>query len=133
MTWDYQKYYDESINFAKSLIALGIPNYSTVNIIGFNSPEWAVTFSGSILGNYIPIGIYTTNGPDACEYIANHSETEIVVLEDRSHLKKYIAVKDKIPKIKYFVLYKDTVPQDLDADFIGKVLTWKQLMDLGKN
>ena len=48
-------------------------------------------------------------------------------------MKKYIAIKDKIPKIKYFVLYKDTVPQDLDSDFIGKVLTWKQLMDLGRN
>lgn len=66
ITWNYRKYYDECCVFGKSLIALGIKNYSSVNIIGFNSPYWAVAFSGSIFGHYLPIGIYTTNGPDAC-------------------------------------------------------------------
>jgi long-chain-fatty-acid--CoA ligase ACSBG len=37
VTLNYQEYYNLSINFAKSLIALGIKNYSAVNIIGFNS------------------------------------------------------------------------------------------------
>lgn len=55
-----------------------------------------------------------------------------MVLEDRSHLKKYISVKDKIPRVRYFILYNDTVPTDLDSDFIGKVLTWSQLMELVK-
>jgi long-chain-fatty-acid--CoA ligase ACSBG len=48
------------------LIALDIKTYSAINIIGYNSPQWAVAFSGSIFGHYLPIGIYTTNGPDAC-------------------------------------------------------------------
>ncbi len=68
------------MNFAKGLIALGIRNYTAVNIIGFNSHQWAAAFSGAIFGHYLPIGIYTTNGPEACEYIANHSECEIVIL-----------------------------------------------------
>lgn len=66
VTWTYKQYYDHSCTFAKALIALGIPDYSPINIIGFNSVEWAVAFTGSILGHYVPIGIYTTNGPDAC-------------------------------------------------------------------
>lgn len=52
-------------------------------------------------------------------------------MENRSHLAKYIKVKEKVPKIKYYVLWKDTVPEDLDSDFAGKVLTWKQLMEIG--
>lgn len=63
ITWNYQQYYGECAKFAKALIALEVRNYTAVNIIGFNSPEWAVAFSGSILGNFLPIGIYTTNGP----------------------------------------------------------------------
>mgnify|MGYP006992469348 CR=1 FL=1 len=47
--------------------------YSSVNIFGFNSAPWAIAFSGSIFGHYLPVGIYTTNNADACEYIANHS------------------------------------------------------------
>lgn len=74
MTLTYKQYYDKCITFGKALIALGITNYSAVNIIGFNSPEWAIAFSGSIFGHYLPIGIYTTNNSETCEYIANHSE-----------------------------------------------------------
>lgn len=66
VTWNYKKYYEEATIFAKSLISLSIDSYTAVNIIGFNSPHWAIAFSGSILGNYLPVGIYTTNGPDAC-------------------------------------------------------------------
>ena len=80
VTLTYQQYYDLSINFAKALITLGISNYTAVNIIGFNSPQWAIAFTGSIFGHYLPVGIYTTNAPEACEYIANHSECEIVIL-----------------------------------------------------
>lgn len=132
VTWTYKHFYNECQTFAKALISLGIQNYTTVNIIGFNSPEWAVAFSGSMFGNYVPVGIYTTNGPDACEYIANHSECQIVLMEDCSHLKKYISVKEKVNKVKYFVVWKDKVPADLDPDFVGRVLTWNDLMNIGR-
>jgi long-chain-fatty-acid--CoA ligase ACSBG len=75
VTWNYNKYFEENCIFARALITLHIPCYSTINIIGFNSPYWAIAFHGAILGNYLPIGLYTTNGPETCQYIANHSET----------------------------------------------------------
>lgn len=115
VTLTYKQYYELSCNFAKALITLGINNYTAVNIIGFNSVEWAVAFSGAIFGHYLPIGIYTTNAPEACEYIANHSECEIVILEDRTQLKKYIKILDKIPRVKYFVIWKDSIPEDIPA------------------
>jgi len=72
-TLTYRQYYQQAERFAKALIALQVKEYSAINIIGFNSVEWAIAFHGSILGHYLPIGMYTTNGPEACEYIANHS------------------------------------------------------------
>jgi long-chain-fatty-acid--CoA ligase ACSBG len=95
-----------------------------VNIIGFNSAEWAYAFHGSILGHYLPIGMYTTNGPEACAYIANHSEAQIVIMEDETHLAKYIKVLGEVKAIKYYVLWKGKVPQTLPAELQGKVLTW---------
>lgn len=131
VTWNFKQYYDESCTFAKALISLGITNYSAINIIGFNSVYWAVAFSGSILGNYLPIGIYTTNGPDACQYIANHSECEVVILENIGHLEKYIAVKEQVKRVKFFVMWNGDIPQNLDPDFRGRVLTWEELMHIG--
>ena len=74
--------------------------------MGFNSPEWVFTFYGSIFARYIPVGMYTTNGPETCEFIANHCEGEMVVLEDKVQLQKYYGIMDKCPKIKYFIIYK---------------------------
>lgn len=56
---------------------------SAVNIIGFNSPEWLITFMGSIHAHNLPVGIYTTNNPEACHYVSEHSECELVVADTR--------------------------------------------------
>jgi len=65
-TLTYKQYFEECKVFGKSLIALGVTPYRSVNIIGFNSPEWVIAFYGSIFGYYLPVGVYTTNGPEAC-------------------------------------------------------------------
>lgn len=66
---------------------------------------------GSILGFYMPVGVYTTNGAEACHYVAEHSDAEVIVVENNTHLDKYLAVKIKhnyliilknLKKKKYF-------------------------------
>lgn len=89
-TWSFEQYFLESKLFGKALISLGINRNAGVNIIGFNSPEWVISFFGSIFGYYLPVGIYTTNGPDACHYIADHSDCEVVIAENQEHLKKFL-------------------------------------------
>jgi long-chain-fatty-acid--CoA ligase ACSBG len=79
---------------------------------------------GSILGGYLPIGIYTTNGPDACAYIAKHSECQVVVVENESHLEKYIKILDDVPLIKYFIIYDGKVPTNLPSQLQGRVFGW---------
>jgi long-chain-fatty-acid--CoA ligase ACSBG len=76
--------------------------------------------------------LYTTNGPDACAYIANHSEAQIVFLEDASHLKKYIKVADQVKAVRYYVVWKGAVPSDLDVNFKGRVFSWKEFMAFGE-
>ena len=73
VTLSFRQYYELSCKVGRSLIALKLPEYTAVNIIGFNSVEWATAFHGSIFAHYLPIGLYTTNGADACAYVANHS------------------------------------------------------------
>jgi long-chain-fatty-acid--CoA ligase ACSBG len=53
--------------------------HTAINIIGFNAPEWFFAFYGSLLARCIPIGVYTTNNLQTCEYIATHSEAKMVL------------------------------------------------------
>ena len=47
--WSYKEYYTDIQRIAKSCIALGLEPHHGVSIIGFNSPEWAITFMGAIM------------------------------------------------------------------------------------
>ncbi len=63
---------------------MGVKERSSVNIIGFNSPEWFIAFYGAMCTNLVGAGVYTTNAADACLYVAENSEAEIIVVEDKT-------------------------------------------------
>lgn len=67
------------MDFAQALIKHGISK--ALNIIGFNAPEWNISFMGSIHANVLPVGIYTTNSSEACFYVSDHSECEVLVAD----------------------------------------------------
>jgi len=64
--WTYTDYYNEAMNFARAMVAVGVPKRRAINIIGFNSPEWAIGFVGATFADCVPVGIYTTSGVEAC-------------------------------------------------------------------
>jgi long-chain-fatty-acid--CoA ligase ACSBG len=68
LSWTWNQYYRESLNFAKAMHKLQISERSAVAIMGFNSPEWAFSFIGAQFYNSVVTGIYTTNAADACHY-----------------------------------------------------------------
>jgi long-subunit acyl-CoA synthetase (AMP-forming) len=41
-------------------MALKVTEQRSVNIVGSNSPEWLISFFGSVFGNFLPIGVYAT-------------------------------------------------------------------------
>jgi long-subunit acyl-CoA synthetase (AMP-forming) len=127
-TLNYRQYFDECFRFGKSLIATG--HYlSAVNIIGFNAPQWNITFFGSIFARCLPVGIYTTNSESSCAYIAEHSECKVVVAENMDLAKKYISLLSQ-KKINYIVLYNETKP--IADNHGGRLLSWNDFLNLGK-
>ena len=57
--------------------------------MGFNSPEWVIAFVGTILNNQVNTGIYATNAPEAIQYQVDHSEAEVVVVENYELLARF--------------------------------------------
>lgn len=94
-TINYRQYYNECIRFAKSLIAFKFDEFTAINIIGFNAPEWMIAFYGSLFARCLPIGIYTTNNKQTCEYIAKHSEARIIIAENREYASRYYELLER--------------------------------------
>lgn len=130
--WTWNEYYADCNAFAKSLIVLDVDMFKITNIIGFNSPEWLIANTGSILAGCVAAGIYTTNTPPACQYISAHSEAEVILCEDNKQLEKYSKIMDQLPKIKCLVVWGEPVNEVL-AEKCGKpVHTWDAFLALGK-
>jgi hypothetical protein len=93
MTW--VEYHQQIRAAAKSLIHIGMKPHESVSIIGFNSPEWFFANMGAIAAGGKAAGIYTTNEPEACHYIAEHSDSRVAVVENEQQLEKFLAIRDR--------------------------------------
>ena len=60
-------------------------------------------------------GVYTTNEPSACKYVATHSEARVVVLEDTKQLDKYLTFRDDVLSLQAIVMWAAPVPESANA------------------
>nr|XP_021403026.1 long-chain-fatty-acid--CoA ligase ACSBG1 isoform X4 [Lonchura striata domestica] len=88
----FSEYYCLSRKAAKSFLKLGLERFHSVAILGFNSPEWFISAVGAIFAGGIVTGIYATNSPEACHYIAHDSKTDIMVVENQKQLDKIMQI-----------------------------------------
>ena len=49
VTWTFQEYYAQVAAAAKSMIRLGLERYHGVCILGFNAPEWFISYLAGIM------------------------------------------------------------------------------------
>lgn len=120
--------------FAKALLNLGCEKFDTINIIGFNAPEWMFANFGAIAAGCVPAGIYTTNAPDACKYICKHSKAKVVVCEGVKQLEKFFAISKVLSNLKALVVYGvDAIPDDVAGKCSIPVYTFESFLDLGKD
>uniref|UniRef100_A0A8C7ZXT5 long-chain-fatty-acid--CoA ligase n=1 Tax=Oryzias sinensis TaxID=183150 RepID=A0A8C7ZXT5_9TELE len=107
LTW--RQYYEQCRAAAKSFLKLGLERFHGVGILGFNSPEWFISDIGCIFAGGLAAGIYTTNSPEACQYVAANCEANILVVENQKQLDKILQVKDQLPHLKAIIQYKGNV------------------------
>jgi long-subunit acyl-CoA synthetase (AMP-forming) len=123
-TWN--EYRHQTRQVARALMALGTQPGAGVCIIGYNSPEWFFADIGAIYAGAVPAGIYTTSSAEQCQYIANHCEAAVVFVENQEQLKKFLEVRDKLPKLKALVLMQG------ESSTPG-VYSWTKFLELGLN
>ncbi|KAM9181713.1 long-chain-fatty-acid--CoA ligase ACSBG1 isoform 3-T3 [Mergus octosetaceus] len=122
----FSEYYCLSRKAAKSFLKLGLERFHSVAILGFNSPEWFISAVGAVFAGGIVTGIYTTNSPEACHYIAYDSKTNIMVVENQKQLDKIMQIWNRLPHLKAVVLYKDSIPERCP-----NLYTMEEFLDLG--
>lgn len=114
ITW--QEYADQARKFAGAMIDVGCETGGSVNICGYNCPEWVIADVGAMVCGCVPSGIYHTNSPKKIAYIVNHSEAKVLVLEDREQWEKFDEVRDEIETVEQVVMIRDY--DDVDDELV---------------
>ena len=110
---------------AKGFISLGLDRFHSVSILGYNSPEWVISSNAAMHAGGFANGIYTTNSPSACQYVAHDSRSNILVVEDQTQLDKILQIKDKLPHLRAIIQFKG-------KPSVPGVLGWQELLEIGK-
>ncbi len=121
----YKEFADEVKQAAKALIHLGLEPQHTVCILGFNRSEWVVFDVAAMSAGGAPAGIYTTCSPPEVQYIIDHAEARIVLLENEEQWAKVEAELDNLPKLEHVVMMKGAKVEH------DKVMSWEDFLAKG--
>ena len=123
VTWTEAKETVQRVS--KSLIALKIEKASKASILSQTRLEWVLCDFGIVSCGVVTVGIYHSNLPEGCAYILDHSDSEIVFVEDAEQLAKVLEVRDRLPNLRHIVIYEG--PSDAKRG----VMSWEDFLDQG--
>lgn len=123
----WSTYGDEVRGAGAALVGLGIEVGTPVCILGANRPDWVIFDVAAMAAGAVPAGIYATSSPSECEYILNHSEAPVLLVEDSAQWAKIAAVRDQLLHLRHAVLMRGADPVDDPM-----VLSWEEFLRRGE-
>ncbi|MBQ6155208.1 MAG: long-chain fatty acid--CoA ligase [Bacteroidales bacterium] len=117
-----QHYKKTANELSCALLAKGIRKGDKVAVISTNRPEWTITQMAVTQIGAVLVPIYPTITAEDYQYILNHCEAKLVILEGEIVMRKVQSVADKLPELKDIYTFVDR--QDYPY--------WDQLIALGR-
>lgn len=84
----------------------GVAKGDRVVLMMRNIPDFHWWDVGALFVGATPLSIYNSSSPDQIEYLVNHCEATVAVLEDDGFLESFLAVRDKLPSLKQIIVLK---------------------------
>jgi long-chain acyl-CoA synthetase len=124
VTW--REYAEAVRRAANGLLSLGVNPGDKVSLISLNRPEWHEADLAIMSLGAVTVPIYVTNSPPQLAYIAGHSESVAIFVENAGQLEKVNKTKAELSRLKKVIIFDpDGVKLD---DF---VMSWEQLLAAG--
>jgi len=129
-SWTYTEYFDDCFRAASSLIQIGVKQYDSVCVYGFNAPEWLIALNAAIMAGAKVAGIYPSDTPQQLHFKIQHSGSTVAIVENASKLGKLrTAINMGLPKLKAVVVWDGECKESV-ADI--PCYNWSHFMDLGR-
>ncbi|HEV7374995.1 MAG TPA: long-chain fatty acid--CoA ligase [Pyrinomonadaceae bacterium] len=122
----WEQFEREAHEFASALLMMKLTPGASVCVLMGNVPEWPVCDVGTIMAGGCGVGLYPTNSAEQCEYIINHADAEVVVVDTPQQLEKILRVRARLPKVKTIIVLDESA-----ADRNQGVLSYQDFLKFG--
>ncbi|MCA9699035.1 MAG: AMP-binding protein, partial [Myxococcales bacterium] len=123
---DWSTYVSQVEQAARALINLGFDAGDKVAVLGFNRPEWAIAAVAAMTAGGAVAGVYTSCSPPEVQYIVDHAEAPVAVVESVEQWAKIEAELERLPKLRHVVLMRGAAKVRHDM-----VLSWDEFLARG--
>ncbi|CAD7942467.1 unnamed protein product [Amoebophrya sp. A25] len=111
---------------------LGVEQFGSVAVWGFNAPEWIQALVGAAACGGKVSGIYPTDTLENVIYKIAHSDAAVCVVEGEKQARTILQNLDQMSCVKAVVLYDESTPLPENPQGGVKVLYWSELLALGE-
>ncbi|CAE7227917.1 ACSBG2 [Symbiodinium sp. CCMP2592] len=131
--WTWKGYYEDACKLAKAFIQLGVQQFGSVTIFGFNAPEWMLSALAAMLCGGKYVGIYSTDTPEQVQYKVDHSNAAVMVVDGEMEFEATAKHVEEMPELRAIVCWGMPAPAQLTRKdgSVCKVLTFKDCLELG--
>ena len=127
MTW--KDVYEGVRWLAGGLASLGFGAGDRVAICGENAPEWFMgQMAAQSLGG-LAVGLYTDGTPKELQYIIDHSEAKIIMVDDQEQVDKILSIREEVPRVEKLIYW---IAKGMWVYRDPWLLAFDHLMELGK-
>jgi len=95
-------------HFGDGLINLGLEakNATRVGIYSQNRPEYIIADQGFLYHSITPVPLYDTLGVEACNFIVNQAELNVIVCDNSSKIKNLLDRRREMPNISMLIMFE---------------------------
>ena len=128
--FSWGQYFEIVKSVAFGFYELGVREGDKVAIHSENRPEWVFADLGAQTLGSVAVGIYPTSTASEVEYLLNHSEASVLVVEDEEQLDKALEAWDRLEKLKKIVVID---PRGIKTIDDPRIITFEELISLGES
>ena len=111
-----------SHNFSYGLMAMGLKKGDKIATISQNRPEWNFVDMGMAMLGVVHVPVFTSLNVEEYKHIFEHSDARVVIVSDKSLLKK----------VKMAIEGNTKIEQIYSFDDIPDTPNWMEIVEKGK-
>jgi long-chain acyl-CoA synthetase len=108
----YEEFGDAVREIALGLMSLGLEKGDRISILSNTRAEWTYACFAILTAGGVSVSIYQTNSPSEVQYVANHSDSRAIFVEDAEQLQKVRQRRGDLPALEHIILFEGVASGD---------------------